>query len=184
MEIKPKFHIVIESSSFRFKIDKDVHITTPVGLAARIGTEHCEPSDSIALAQRLSVRSNSLSDRQEVFDLLVHIWNYTASGEVYSWGKVTRVKTLTIQVPDEVYAVCERMAARTGRTVEACVMEFLLKYGPRPAPVLSEEERRQAMERLLRHAGAQSLGRATGIDNEGIDADLAREYLDTHEEVP
>ncbi|MEN3001074.1 MAG: hypothetical protein ABDI19_04435 [Armatimonadota bacterium] len=85
------------------------------------------------------------------------------------------MKTLTIEVPDEVYAACERIAARTGRTVEQCVMEFLLKYGPRPAPVLSEEQRQQALERLLRHAGSQSLGRATGIDNECIDADLARE---------
>ncbi len=94
------------------------------------------------------------------------------------------MKTLTIQVPDEVYTACEAIAARTGRTVEYCVMEFLLKYGERPEPVLTEEQRQQAMERLLRHAGAQSLGRPTGIENECIDADLVREYMSTHEEVP
>jgi len=93
------------------------------------------------------------------------------------------VKTLTIQVPDEVYAVCERMAARTGRTVESCVMEFLLKYGPRPAPVLSEEQRRQAMERLERYMGAVSSGDPCSADNERIDADLVREYMSTHEET-
>ena len=93
------------------------------------------------------------------------------------------MKTLTIQVPDEVYEACEREAAITGRSVEQCVMEFLLKYGPRPQPKLSEEERRAAMERLMRHAGAQSLGRPTGAHNECIDADLAREYASTHEEA-
>ncbi|HLW66463.1 MAG TPA: antitoxin family protein [Gemmataceae bacterium] len=32
------------------------------------------------------------------------------------------------------------------------------------------------LARLLAHAGAADLGKPTGADNEGIDADLAREY--------
>jgi hypothetical protein len=36
--------------------------------------------------------------------------------------------TLTLEIPDEVYAVCEREASRTGRIVEQCVSEFLLKH--------------------------------------------------------
>jgi hypothetical protein len=93
------------------------------------------------------------------------------------------MKTITIQVPDEVYAACEREAALTGRTVEQCVMEFLLKYGPRPQPVLSEEERCAAMQRLERYIGAVCSGDSQSADNERIDADLLREYSAFHEEA-
>jgi len=93
------------------------------------------------------------------------------------------MKTLTIQVPDEVYEACEREAAITGRSVEQCVMEFLLKYGPRPQPKLSEEERRAAMERLERYIGAVCSGDSQSADNERIDADLAGEYSALHQEA-
>ena len=43
-------------------------------------------------------------------------------------------------------------------------------------PSLSAEEMQAAHERLERHFGAVDLGRPTGIDNQGIDRDLAREY--------
>jgi hypothetical protein len=73
--------------------------------------------------------------------------------------------TLTLEIPDEVYAVCEREASRTGRTVEQCVMEFLLKHAPRPAPVLTDEQRRQAQERLERYLGAGMSGDPRSADN-------------------
>jgi hypothetical protein len=91
------------------------------------------------------------------------------------------MKSITLQVPDEVYEACQQMARKYGRTVEECVMEFMLKYGPKPRPKLTEEEARATWERLMRHMGAQHLGYATGADNEGIDADLAREYSSSHE---
>jgi len=65
---------------------------------------------------------------------------------------------------------------------EQYVFELLANYGPKPRPPLTEEGSRAAWERLLRHAGAENLGYATGADNESIDADLAREYGSTHEE--
>lgn len=92
------------------------------------------------------------------------------------------MKTLTIQLPDEVYEACQKMAVKYGRTLEECALEFMVKYGPKPRTKLTEEERKTALERLLRHAGAQSLGHPTGTDNAGIDADLAREYGSSHEE--
>ncbi len=46
---------------------------------------------------------------------------------------------------------------------------------------LTDEERRSALSRLLSHAGSIDMGRPTGTDNEQIDADLAREYGDSHE---
>jgi hypothetical protein len=41
---------------------------------------------------------------------------------------------------------------------------------------LSEEQRKTALAKLLRHAGAVSSGNPCSADNEQIDADLAREY--------
>ena len=39
----------------------------------------------------------------------------------------------------------------------------------------------EACRRFERHFGAIDSGRSNGADNESIDADLAREYADTHE---
>lgn len=43
----------------------------------------------------------------------------------------------------------------------------------------SKSNGKGSLEKLF---GSVSLGHATGADNERIDTDLAREYLDTHEE--
>jgi len=92
------------------------------------------------------------------------------------------MKTLTFQVPDEVYEACLQMARKYGRNVEDVVAEFLAKTAPKPRPKLTEEQRRAALAKLRRHFGAENLGHPTGADNESIDADLAREYGNTHEE--
>ena len=62
------------------------------------------------------------------------------------------------------------------------MLEFLLRYGPKPCPPLAEEERQAARERLLRFAGAVNSGDPRSADNDRIDADLAREYNNTHQE--
>lgn len=46
---------------------------------------------------------------------------------------------------------------------------------------LTEEEEQSARERFERHFGEVDLGCATGTDNAQIDADIAREYANTHE---
>ena len=46
----------------------------------------------------------------------------------------------------------------------------------------TEAEKKAARERFERHFGKVNLGRATGADNEGIDADLVRAYADSYEE--
>jgi urease accessory protein UreE len=91
-------------------------------------------------------------------------------------------KTLTFEIPDELYKVFEEKAAREGRATEAVALEWLARTVYRPRPKLTEEERREAAERLRRHAGAVSSGDPLSADNDRIDADLAREYGDPHEE--
>ena len=92
------------------------------------------------------------------------------------------MKTLTYEVPDELYQAFEQIAERDGRSVDAVALEWLAKEASRPKPKLSEEERRAARKELLEFAGAANTGDPHSCDNERIDADLAREYASTHEE--
>jgi len=91
-------------------------------------------------------------------------------------------KTLTFEIPDEIYEILEQRAAREGRTTESVALEWLTKTVHKPRPKLSEEERRAAMEDLLQFAGAVDSGDPRSADNERIDEDLAREYGSSHEE--
>jgi predicted transcriptional regulator len=91
-------------------------------------------------------------------------------------------KTLTIELPDEVYDIIQKMAAQTGRSVEELALEWITRYGPRKRPPLSEEERAAALARLRKYSGAVSSGDPHSADNERIDADLAREYDNNHED--
>ncbi|HBI43686.1 MAG TPA: hypothetical protein DDY78_12675 [Planctomycetales bacterium] len=59
----------------------------------------------------------------------------------------------------------------------------ILKSKARQLPAMPvTAEKNAARDRFERHFGEVNLGRATGADNEGIDADLARAYADNHEE--
>ena len=92
------------------------------------------------------------------------------------------MKTLTFEVPDELYEAFEQIAKRDGRPVDAVALEWLAKEAARRKPPLSETERRAARQRLLRHAGCVNSGDPRSADNDRIDADLAREYGRTHDE--
>jgi LPS sulfotransferase NodH len=94
------------------------------------------------------------------------------------------MKTLTFEVPDELYQAFEQTAARDGRPVKAVAAEWLAEHEPKPRPNLTEEESKAAWERLLRHAGSVETGDPHSADNERIDADLAREYANNHEDEP
>ncbi|MGI8468845.1 MAG: hypothetical protein ACR2N3_10360 [Pyrinomonadaceae bacterium] len=61
------------------------------------------------------------------------------------------------------------------RRVEIIILP-LDENGDDSPNILSDEERRRALENLMKHAGAAQSGNPNGGDNEQIDADLAREY--------
>jgi predicted transcriptional regulator len=86
------------------------------------------------------------------------------------------IKTLTFEVPDELYEAFEQVAARHGRTTEAVALEWMAQRAATQPPQLTDEQRREAREKLLRYAGAVRSGNARSADNEQIDEDLAREY--------
>ena len=91
-------------------------------------------------------------------------------------------KTLTFEIPEELYEAFGHIARRDGKTTEQVALEYLARRAAERRPPLSDEERRAARESFRRHIGAASLGHSTGADNQSIDRDLARSYADTHED--
>ncbi len=91
------------------------------------------------------------------------------------------MKTLTLDVPDQLYEAFEHVAAAGGRSVEALALESPAQLVPTARPPMTPAERRAARELLRRHCGAVNGGDSHSGDNERIDADLAREYASTHE---
>ena len=93
------------------------------------------------------------------------------------------MKTLTFDVPDEVYETCEQMAAKGRRRVEDVALEWLVKEAADCRSLELPQKGRPAPRRSFRdYAGAVSSGDPHSGDNDRIDADLAREYASTHEE--
>ena len=85
---------------------------------------------------------------------------------------------LNIQLSPEAFTALQQLSLVTGRTPSeeaAAAIERQLATAPL-RPKLSEQEAQAARERFERHFGSIDLGRPIGIDNEQIDADLAKEY--------
>lgn len=85
---------------------------------------------------------------------------------------------LTLELSDDVYAALQQQADAVGLSVAELIVTSLdeqhgLLTGTKLQPKVQPEE---AHQRLLSYAGAISLSYATGIDNESIDADLAKAY--------
>jgi hypothetical protein len=92
---------------------------------------------------------------------------------------------LTIELSDTTFNTLKlhaQAAAQSPAELAAAALEQ--RFGiPKSngAQETSERETKDMHERFERHFGAVNLGHATGVDNEGIDADLARAYGDNHE---
>jgi hypothetical protein len=74
-----------------------------------------------------------------------------------------------LELPEPVYEALEQVARASG----VSPADWVARQLPSVQPAATPEERQAALERLLRHT--VSLGHPTGVDNESIDADLARE---------
>jgi len=58
-------------------------------------------------------------------------------------------KTLTFEIPEELYETFEKMAAKYGKTTEQVALEYLAQRAPKPRPKLSDEELKEARQRLF-----------------------------------
>jgi len=89
-------------------------------------------------------------------------------------------RQLTLELPDDLYEPLAKSAEAVGQTLGEWVIARLRPLAQRP--VLSKKEKEAAMAELMAFAGCVNSGEENAADNERIDADLAREYGNTHEE--
>ncbi len=92
-------------------------------------------------------------------------------------------KTVTIEVPDELYAILERQAREAGRPLQEFVLAWMTSH-TQARRTLGPEEMRQRSEWLNSLPKVAALEAGGGADSESIDRDLAREYGSTHEGEP
>ncbi len=82
-----------------------------------------------------------------------------------------------LELPDDLYSALVTDAQKSGLTP----VDWIAKKLPKSLRALTDEERRADDARLEQHT--VSLGYPTGINNDGIDADLACEYGDDHKDL-
>ena len=95
---------------------------------------------------------------------------------------------ITIEVSDRTLEILRGEAASLRLSTESIAAERLQRSVENAALTLQEikdrmtpEERRAAIQRFEKHIGSVSLDDPTNADNEQIDADLVRQYGDSHE---
>ncbi|NJL41607.1 MAG: hypothetical protein HC879_19835 [Leptolyngbyaceae cyanobacterium SL_5_9] len=89
---------------------------------------------------------------------------------------------LTLELSDEVYADLQQKASAVGLSIAEWIVAMVSDQSGSVGELLhSVAQQEEARQRFRNHAGAISLGYATGIDNESIDADLARAYASEYE---
>ncbi len=84
---------------------------------------------------------------------------------------------LTLEISDEIYLNLERQANAAKLSVPEWLTTLINRqYGIVNPKLNNSDVEQESRQRLLDFAGAISLGHSTGIDNESIDADLAKAY--------
>ena len=81
-----------------------------------------------------------------------------------------------LELPESIYNAIVEAAQANGLTPADWIAAKLPPGRPSP----TAEVRRDALARLLRHT--VSLGHPTGVANEQIDSDLARDLVSTHDD--
>lgn len=88
-------------------------------------------------------------------------------------------RTLKLELPDEIYAAVQRLAAETGKAPEIVALEGVERHvAARSAP--PDRDSTDSWFRLRRHAGAVDSGDRQSADATRIEADLASEYGGGH----
>jgi hypothetical protein len=90
---------------------------------------------------------------------------------------------LTLEISEQVFVAIQRQAAAIGIAPERLAARLIeQRFSQISELPVAEADREVARARFERHFGALSLDNATSLDNESIDADLAREYMNTYED--
>lgn len=90
---------------------------------------------------------------------------------------------LTLELSDRVFAAIQKQAQNIGIPPESLAANLLeQKFSQIVNLLLTEKETEDGQAKFERHFGTLNLSYITNLDNESIDADLAKEYSSTHEE--
>jgi hypothetical protein len=89
---------------------------------------------------------------------------------------------LTLQISDATYNALQQQAALVGSDPARVAAVSLERQFGRNIDLRTDAEKEAARQRFEQSIGSADIGYPTGIDNEGIDADLAKEYADPHED--
>lgn len=88
---------------------------------------------------------------------------------------------LSLELSDQVVTAITQQAEAVGMAPEQLAARLLeQRFGTASKP-LPEIEKQAARTQFERHFGTLTLAQPTDLDNESIDADLAKEYASTHE---
>ena len=91
-------------------------------------------------------------------------------------------QSLTLELSEQVFVAIQRQAQVIGISPAQLAATLLERQFPQAFKLfLDDAEKNAARVRFERHCGTLALGDSTDLDNESIDADLAREYASTHE---
>ncbi len=88
---------------------------------------------------------------------------------------------LTLELNDDMYAVLNQQAEGAGVSLSEWIAISLEQRCGLSKAQQTETEKELARQRFRRHAGAINLGYSTGVNNEGIDADLIKAYGEEQE---
>lgn len=91
-------------------------------------------------------------------------------------------QVVSLELRDEVYTALRQQAESVGISISELILIALERQSGLLTPHKTEAEKETARARFERHFGTLNLEHPTNLDNESIDADLVREYVNTHEE--
>ena len=100
---------------------------------------------------------------------------------VISWYKYMS-QILTLDLNDRVFTAIQQQAQSIGIPPELLAANLLEQKFAVFTGLLTNTEQQAKRAKFERHFGEIDLGLATNLDNESIDADLAKEYASNHEE--
>jgi hypothetical protein len=89
-------------------------------------------------------------------------------------------KQLFLELSENVYEQLQQVASSSGQSIEDWLKT---RIETQIFPLFEKEYKVAASGKIQRYFGIWGSGDSHSADNDRIDADLAKEYADTHEEV-
>ncbi|MBD2569956.1 hypothetical protein [Anabaena lutea] len=89
---------------------------------------------------------------------------------------------LTLELSDKIAIAIQQQANNVGISPESLATALLEQHFSQVLPVSTDVQKELAQAKFEHHFGTLNIYSSTNIDNESIDADLAREYANNHED--